>query len=263
MLADARRERILGHLAKTGGVGVADLAAELSCAEETVRRDLSTLEARGRLRRVHGGAVRITAPELPPIPRRVGRDREAKETIADAAVELVPVGAMVFIGAGSTTLTLAARLIDLPGRTCFVSNMPDVAQLLVRGGHEVHLAGGELHAETHAAFGSETLRALEGRMFDLAVVGAAAMDAEHGLLGTTPQHAALQDVLRRRSRKRIVLADASKFGRSARYLLWGWRDIDVLVTDRDPPAPVAASARHAGTRLVVAEPHRRGAARPG
>nr|WP_245240556.1 DeoR family transcriptional regulator [Streptomyces spiramenti] len=41
---------------RRGGVRVSELTAELGVSEMTVRRDLDTLERRGALRKVHGGA---------------------------------------------------------------------------------------------------------------------------------------------------------------------------------------------------------------
>jgi DeoR/GlpR family transcriptional regulator of sugar metabolism len=250
MLATLRRQQILDLLAIDRQITVAGLAESFGCSVETVRRDLSVLEQRQQLRRVHGGAVKIPPPDLPPVPARLGRERAAKDTVAELAAALVPAGAHVFLGAGTTMLTLAVRLLGLPARTSFVTNMIDVAQVLARGAHEVYLAGGLVHAETHALGGPEVLRFLEGRMFDLVILGAAAIDGEHGVMGPTAAHAALAERLRARSRRRMVLADGSKFGRSDRYLMLGFSDIDVIVTDRPPPAAFVARATEAGARLV-------------
>ena len=50
----------------------------------------------------------------------------------------------------------------------------------------------------------------------------------------------------------IVAADSRKFHRTAPILLGDPRDIDILVTDRDPPEDLAAAARHWGTTIRVA-----------
>lgn len=253
MLSDLRRDRILARLKANGEVSVASLVRELGCAPETVRRDLAALEARARLRRVHGGAVQVLPPDLPPVPSRMTRDRQAKDAVADAAVALVPAGALVFVGAGSTALALSVRLLELPSRTCFVTNMLDVAQVLARGGrHQVHLAGGEVNPEAHTTTGSEVLVSLRRWLFDLVIVGAAAVDARHGLLAPTGNYAGLLDTLLERSRDRMVLADSSKFTAAGRQVTWPWTAIGTLVTDRRPPRPIEQAANAAGTRLVVA-----------
>src|SRR5664279_1174593 len=57
MYAEERQQHIEGQLAEAGRVAVIELARTFDVSSETVRRDLDQLEARGVLRRVHGGAV--------------------------------------------------------------------------------------------------------------------------------------------------------------------------------------------------------------
>lgn len=253
MLDDARRGRIVGRLDAAGEVTVSGLARDLGCSRETIRRDLRLLEEAARLRRVHGGAVRIAEPDLPPVPRRIAREARAKEAIAEAATPLVPAGGLVFLGAGSTTLALAPRLLDLPARTTFVTNMLDVAQVLSHGGrHAVHLLGGEVNGHTRTTTGPEAVLGAGRWLYDVAVVGAAALDAARGMLSPTGAGAPFLDALRGSSRRRVVLADASKFGAPGRRVLWPWSDIHALVTDQAVAPPFARAAQATGTRVVVA-----------
>ena len=80
-LSAERREAMLATLARDGKLVAARLVDELGVSEDTVRRDLRELAARGLVQRVHGGA-------LPPAPQpgdfarraetcdgREGRDR--------------------------------------------------------------------------------------------------------------------------------------------------------------------------------------------
>ena len=57
MYAAERQQRILTEARRAGRVEVALLADSLGVAAETVRRDLTALERRGSLRRVHGDSV--------------------------------------------------------------------------------------------------------------------------------------------------------------------------------------------------------------
>ena len=174
MFSDRRHEAILARLTQAGEVAVGPLATELGCAVETIRRDLAELEQRGQIKRVHGGAVQVPPAEQPPIATRQVRDRKVRDAIAAAAAALVPAGAHIWLGAGSTVLALAVRLFDLPARTTFATNMIDVARLLARSRHQVFLAGGEINADSMAQNGAETLDFIEARYFDLAIVGGGA-----------------------------------------------------------------------------------------
>ncbi|MEY2847887.1 MAG: hypothetical protein RI885_552, partial [Actinomycetota bacterium] len=57
MYAEERQALIERLLAEHGRVAVVGLATEFDVTPETIRRDLDSLEVRGALRRVHGGAV--------------------------------------------------------------------------------------------------------------------------------------------------------------------------------------------------------------
>jgi ribose transport system substrate-binding protein len=63
MPVNARQERILDELERNGFASVVSLSGILQVSEVTVRRDLEQLEAAGRLRRTHGGALSVKAPQ--------------------------------------------------------------------------------------------------------------------------------------------------------------------------------------------------------
>ena len=59
MFAEERRAEIAKLVASARRVNGAELARRYEVTMETVRRDLAALEAEGKLRRVHGGAVTV------------------------------------------------------------------------------------------------------------------------------------------------------------------------------------------------------------
>src|SRR6476620_5977962 len=58
-----RKQRIRALLETFGSVSVERLAQEFSVSHESIRRDLVAMEQDGSLRRVHGGAVSLTAEQ--------------------------------------------------------------------------------------------------------------------------------------------------------------------------------------------------------
>jgi len=67
MSVNVRQERILGELERNGFVSVARLSSQLEVSEVTIRRDLEQLEAAGRLRRTHGGALAAQGSPARPV----------------------------------------------------------------------------------------------------------------------------------------------------------------------------------------------------
>ncbi len=249
-LSAVRHRQILDLLNDSKEVYVTRLAEALQVSEMTIRRDLKLLEERGRLTRVHGGAVTSETAVPVSLIDRADVQREAKETIAQLAVQLIEPDHHVLITGSSTTLVLAEYLVDGP-RAHYVTNLIDIALALSGpGGHDAVLTGGVLRPSMRTLIGTEMLRHIEGRVFDLCFIGVKAIDLEHGFLGPTEWHAYAQRVVRRQCRCVVALTDHTKFGAVSSFCVAGLGDMDVLVTDRPPPPEFRARFDQLGTRLI-------------
>ena len=67
-LPEERQREILRRLNSHGRVVAAELAAAFAISEDSIRRDLRELAARGLCRRVYGGALPV-GPDLPAVNR--------------------------------------------------------------------------------------------------------------------------------------------------------------------------------------------------
>ena len=92
MYAEERQQAIARQVGDRGRMSVAEIAELFDVTTETVRRDLTALEALGVLRRVHGGAVPTSALSTlePGIVERDAANTEAKAQIARAALDQLP-----------------------------------------------------------------------------------------------------------------------------------------------------------------------------
>src|SRR3981081_2410967 len=103
-----RQRAIYMDALRQGSVDVADLARRYSVTTETIRRDLSGLQTRQLLRRVHGGAVPVERMNHEPmVEARDMVNAEEKLRIATAAVAEIPERGSVIIDSGSTGQRLA------------------------------------------------------------------------------------------------------------------------------------------------------------
>ena len=111
MYAPERHQAILELAQSRGRVDVRDLAEQLQVTPETIRRDLTSLERRGLVRRAHGGAVPIERASLShTVPERETVQSAEKTAIAYAALAEVPDSGSILIDAGTTTIRLAESL---------------------------------------------------------------------------------------------------------------------------------------------------------
>ena len=127
---DIRRGRILDYLARDGQVRVAELSRLLGATPATIRTDLDTLAAEGRLRRIQGGAVALAVREAPETQAAAATELAAEKTaIAWLALDDLPDGSTLFLNSGTTTLQLA-RTLACRKRLNVVTNSLSAAAVL-------------------------------------------------------------------------------------------------------------------------------------
>ena len=90
--ADERHAEVLRLLATEQRVESAWLARRFGVSAESIRKDLAQLEARGLLRRVHGGAVPVQRLREEPSVATRTEQAEQKLAIARHALRFVPRG---------------------------------------------------------------------------------------------------------------------------------------------------------------------------
>lgn len=105
MLAEGRYSEILQIVNEERAVTVQKLTELLDTSESTIRRDLTTLQKRGELVKVHGGATALesghTTKDAALFVRR-DLNREAKQKIGKYAATLVQEDDFVYLDAGSS-----------------------------------------------------------------------------------------------------------------------------------------------------------------
>jgi DeoR family transcriptional regulator, fructose operon transcriptional repressor len=247
------RRRVIAEQARVHGrVEVAALAEELAVTPETVRRDLTELERRGLLRRVHGGAIpadRFVGE--PALGDKAGVMAAEKRRIAKAAVELVPSAGSVLLDAGTTTGELATLFPDHK-LTVITNALPIATSLASRSELDVHLVGGRVRSRTLAAVDSWALRTLEDLRVDLAFVATNGLSVPRGLSTHDPAEAQVKAAMIDASSEVVLLADHTKFGTDQLVRYATLDEIDLVITDSGLDDEHADELAAAGPRVVRA-----------
>lgn len=247
-----RQSAILQSARQYGTIGITDLAAEMAVSAETIRRDVRLLVARGDLVRLHGAVRHADAGREAPFERRMRENVAAKRTIARRVAAMIDDGDSVMMDTGTTTSVLARELLGKRGLT-IVTNSSDVARTLATvNGNKVYMAGGELHGDNGAAFGRSACAFVADFKVRFAVISIAAVSAEGGLMDYHLDEAEFARIVLACGERRLVLTDASKFERTALVRVAGFADIDLMITDRAPPAQLQRAIAEAGAAVEVA-----------
>lgn len=230
--ADLRREAIVEHVTADGYVAVSDLARIHGVTEMTIRRDITALAATGHLRRVHGG---VSHPGGTPYQDRLSRGGDVKQAVARRAAALLSPGLTVGFDSGTT---VAATVDHLPaGLTAVTHSVPLLAHLAERPDVTTIGLGGTLHHETLSFSGSTVHDALERLRLDVALLSVTSLSRD-GLTCATAHDAETKRTMIARSRRVVVLADASKITSGGGVVVAGLEAVHTVVTDPglDPAA---------------------------
>lgn len=214
MLTEERYTIILDRVKQNNSVTLTELCELLGVSESTIRRDLTVLDEKGMLKKVHGGAISVDDRPLNLVERDVEAKSklftEEKTAIARYAASLVDDGDLVFIDAGTTT----EKMIDfLPDKNViFVTNAFVHAQKLVRRGFKVYIPAGELKVTTEAIVGAECVSSIKSYNFTKCFIGANGISLTAGITTPDRNEASVKSAVVENSRDVYILADHSKFG---------------------------------------------------
>lgn len=246
-----RHDAILRLLHDQGSMAISALAQTLDVSLETIRRDVKPLEEAGQLIRIHGAVGLAGQLGEAPFQKRMRENAEAKRAIARALAATINDGDSVMLDTGTTTSFLARELIG-HHRLTIITNSSDIARTLAtQNGNRVYMAGGELRPDSGAAFGPSALDFISQFTVTHAVISAGAADAS-GIMDFDLDEATFARRVLSRGERRIVVTDHTKFGRRGLISVCGYAEITTLVTDREPPDPIALEIAKTDIRLLIA-----------
>lgn len=252
MYAEERQSAIVELARVHGRVDNADLASRLDVAPETIRRDLSTLERQGVLRRVHGGA--ILAERLgfePAVAERSLVRQDEKIRIAKRAADELPEEGAILLDSGTTTAQLAELLPAGRQLTVITNSLSIGLALAGRPNITVLSVGGRVRGRTFAAVDAWALRALEQIFVDVAFIGTNGISAARGLTTPDPAEAEVKGMMIRNARRAVVLADHTKFERDHLTRFGDLADVELIISDDGLDRSIADGVRACGPRVEL------------
>lgn len=248
-----RHSEILDIARRDGRVTVEGLADHFGVTSQTIRRDLTDLADLGKLERVHGGAVLPSGVTNIGYEERRSLFMEAKQKIARTCSTDIPEDASIFLNIGTSTEAVAHE-IQRHRNMLVVTNNMNVANILVANPDcEIIVTGGQLRRADGGLVGKLASEAIAQFKFDLAVIGCSAVDEDGDLLDFDMQEVAVSQTIMAQSRKVFLVADHSKFKRSAPARIGSLANVDVIYTDQPLPGDLSTKCRDWGVRIVVTE----------
>lgn len=248
-----RHPEILDLVRRQGNVTVEALASHFDVTLQTIRRDLTELAETGKLERVHGGAVLPSGTTNIEYAERGQLNARAKAAIARTCAQHIPDGTSLFLNIGTTTEAVARALLHHRDLMIVTNNM-NVAEIL-RGNPEcqITVTGGALRRSDGGLLGHQTIQMIAQFKLDLAVIGCSAMDEDGDLLDFDADEVSVTQAILARSRQAYLVADHSKFSRSAPGRIASLASLDALFTDEPLPGDLVQECENWNTTIHICD----------
>lgn len=214
MIPYERRQQMLRELENREILTLEEFCGLLNgVSESTIRRDMKTLEAEGRIITLRGGAAKLKVSSYDtPVNSRNLLNTDQKEIIARFAAEMVDDGEMIYADAGSTVMRMMKYLknknITVVTSSAIVFQEVDGSKL------DCIIVGGDLNIPTASIVGPLADNMLMNMFFDKAFIGASGFSSQAGINTPDNREANKKRIVKNNSKEVYVLADSSKSGKT-------------------------------------------------
>ena len=235
-MSDTRRQSILDMARETGLVSVEELIARFRVTPQTIRKDLNRLCDERLLTRTHGGARLASSVENMSYEARRMLAREQKQSIGRAVAAIIPDNASLFVNIGTTTEAVAQALLQHRHLLVITNNINVASLMRPYPENKVIIASGEVRCSDGGIIGESAVDFIKQFKVDFAVIGASAIDADGALLDFDYREVKVSQAILSNARHVILVADSTKYERTAPVRIGHISQTHSFVTDHCPDA---------------------------
>lgn len=226
-----RQEQVAEYVLHSGRVSAKDLAAVFDVSAMTIHRDLDELEHQGVLRKVRGAAEpQPTSLFESNVRYRIRASMVEKEAICRHAMRQIQPGQAVMLDDSTTTLPLVRHLHELTPLTVITHFLTTVNELRGVKGLKLTMLGGE-YLPSHDAFVGlgceEAIASLRADVLFMSVPAVSECNAMH----QEQDIVRIKRALMASAKRKVLLVDHNKIGKSALHLLAPLSEFDLVIID--------------------------------
>ena len=250
MFLSSRQTEIVELAKAEGRVLVDELAQRFSVSPQTIRKDLNDLCDGRALLRIHGGAIFPQGNENMEYDARRSIAAQDKKAIGKAAADLIPSNSSLFINIGTTTEAVGEALVEHAGLMVITNNINVANRLRLFPSIEVVIAGGVVRRSDGGIVGEAAVDFIKQFKVDFAVIGSSAIDNDGALLDYDYREVKVAQAIMANARHVILVADSTKFERTAPVRIGHISQVNTFVTDRCTAQSVKAICEESDVRLI-------------
>jgi DeoR/GlpR family transcriptional regulator of sugar metabolism len=251
-----RQEKRLDAIAElvlaSGTLRIDDLSEIFAVSSMTIHRDLDLLDQRGILRKSRGAATAVASSLFEASTEyRIRQSKQAKKSLALAALALIEPGQSVMMDDSTTGLHLA-RLLPEKLPLTVITNFQRVADLLINNpGIQTILTGGQFYRWCDAYMGTIALNAVHSLRADIVFMSSPAVT--NGVCYHQHHDAVLlKQAMIESAEHKVLYLDHTKFKMRALHAHLKISDFDTVIVDSETAPENISQIEDTGVRLIVA-----------
>lgn len=245
-----RRDRIVNLLSTYGELSATALSDMLGVTVQTLRSDLRALDDARVVRRRHGGAMLASATENISYQPRLAVSRDEKDRIGTAVAGLIPDGASLALGTGTTVEAVARSLTGHARLTVATNNIHAVLALRSAQDISLLLAGGKVRLRDLDLIGAESAEFFAGLRLEYTIFSVGGLSPTGDLLDFNLDEIRARKAIAAAGQQRILVIDHAKIGRPAPHAWGRLQEIDLVVCGGTLPPELKADATAWGAQVI-------------
>ena len=244
-----REKKILSLLTDESNLTVNEISKRLDVSRVTVRSDFNSLEEKGLVVRMRGGAFPSFHPEILESQRTM---MEAKVGIAKKAASMINDGDTVMINDGTTSSLIPKFLLGKRDIRIVTNSTLIFTYARINPSLHLTLVGGEFRASSEAVVGPVALKDLENYHVKYAFLGTGGFSVETGLTSQLVDGAEIFRKMSEQAEKVVVVADSSKYGKNGFVKIYPLGRADILITDNSLPRETVSRLEEESLEIILA-----------
>ncbi len=241
-------------LNNSGEVRVNELSRIFEVSEVCIRNDLSELESKGMLSRVHGGAISAYEPYYNmSLAQRSTTNKDEKDAIAQKIADMIHDSQAVMMNAGTTSLAVMRRLAAKKNITIITNSIVLALEGAKYNSFKIILLGGNVDCEYQYVYGTLTMSQLDKYYADKFIMSADGIDAESGISTFYNQEADICKKMMEHSKITIAALDHTKIGRVALCNIAPAKEVDCIVTNPKASRGVLETLQSCGIKILLSK----------
>ena len=252
MFSQERQNKILELLTKNGSVNLTELIDLFSVSEATVRRDLTELEKEGKIKRTHGGAIKVDLSGYEAVYTESERENiDKKKKIGRICAELINDRESIFLDSGTTTFEIA-RAIRNRDITLITSSLTIIADYVENGSkiNEFISTGGVVRTNYRAFVGDTAEAMVRSFLPDKTFVSANGFSLQRGATTPSTQEAGMKKAMIESGKKVYLVVDSSKVNKDYLSVVAPLKAFDAVITDDEIDRDVLKQLESAGIKVI-------------